>query len=243
MLYKAVITYAALAIIIPSNGIAHWGILSSFRTPCNEPRGLVGNYLVGDASTPYIYILSLKTGSVFSSFAAPGGPGAWGITSAGEEYEFHISNYSTSWIYRINTTGSVLNSFVCPLPGPAGINRRWPNLLEIVIPDKNIIAVVNALSGSLVSTIPGPGLRPTACDGYGPAFITDAGTHAVYLNGRVIIEDIEFPAGIWEGEQHPKDTERRSLYVVDAATKQIYDIRDNISVVPASLGRIKALFR
>ena len=54
---------------------------------------------------------------------------------------------------------------------------------------------------------------------------------------------MEFPTGIWEGEQHPQDTERGSLYVVDAATKQIYDIRDNISVVPASLGRVKALFK
>ena len=243
MRYKAFITYAGLAVVIPLNAFANWGILSSCPTPCAEPRGLVGNYLVGDGRTPLVYYLSLKSGSVGSSFAAPGGAGAWGITSAGGEYEFYISNYKTSRIYKITTTGSVLSSFICPLPGPAGMCRRWPNQLEIAIPDKNIIAVVNALSGSLVGTIPGPGLKPTACDGYGPAFITDAGTHAVYLKGRLIIENVEFPTGIWEGEQHPQDTERGILYVVDAATKRIYDIRDNISVVPSSVGRIKALFK
>ena len=244
MAYKAVITYAALTVVIPVNAVAHWGILSSCPTPCDEPRGLLyGGYLVGDGATPYVYSLSLVTGSVFSSFPAPGGAGTWGIASAGEEYEFHISNYWTSWIYRINTTGSVLSSFVCPLPGPAGMCPRWPNQLEIAIPDKNIIAVVNTLSGSLVSTIPGPGLKPTACSSWWADFITDAGTHAVYLNGRLIIENIEFPTGISETEQHPQDTEGQKLYVVDAATKQIYDIRDNISVAPASFGRAKALFR
>ena len=243
MRYNAVITYAALATLVTSNAIANWGILSSCPTPCTEPRGRVGNYLVGDGLTPYVYYLSLQSGSVGSSFPAPGGPGAWGITSGEEENEYYISNYETSTIYKINTTGSVLSSFVCPLPGPAGMCRRWPNQLEIAIPDKNIIAVANVLSGSLVSTIHGPGLKPTACDGYGPGFIPDAGTHAVSLNRRLIIEHIQFPTGLGEGEQHPQDTERGSLYVVDAATKQIYDIRSNISVVPASLGRVRALFR
>jgi hypothetical protein len=239
---KVIISVTVLAAAVGFNAAANWGIVSSCPTPCAEPRGLDGNYLVGDGLTPLIYYLSLKSGSVGSSFAAPGGAGAWGITRAAEEYEFYVSNYKTSRVYKITTTGSALSSFNCPLPGPAGINSRWPNLLEIAIPSMNVIAVVNRVTGSLVSTVRGPGLSPTACSGWSAAYITDAGTHGLYASGRLVIENIEFPTGVWKGEEPPRDTGPHEYYIVDGATRQIYTIYSDAAVAPASLGKVKALF-
>ena len=242
MPYKAVITFAALATLVTSNAMANWGVVSSCPTPCDEPRGLDGSYLVGDGLSPYVYSVSLKTGSVFSSFPAPGGPGAGGIAYITEE-NFLLSNHLTSWIYKMTKTGSVLRSFRCPLPGPAGIGYAYGTRLEVAIPSMNVIAVVNPITGSLVRTISGPGLKPTACSGWGAEFITDAGTHAVYLDRRRIIEGIETPTGIWY-EQSQSDTEAYwFVFIVDAATKHIYEYNDNIAVAPASLGRVKALFQ
>ena len=165
MPYKAVITFAALATLVTSNAMANWGVVSSCPTPCDEPRGLDGSYLVGDGLSPYVYSVSLKTGSVFSSFPAPGGPGACGIAYITEE-NFLLSNHLTSWIYKMTKTGSVLRSFRCPLPGPAGIGYAYGTRLEVAIPSMNVIAVVNPITGSLVRTISGPGLKPTACSGW-----------------------------------------------------------------------------
>jgi len=57
-----------------------------------------------------------------------------------------------------------------------------------------------------------------------------------------MITGIEIPSGLF-GYNYIKDTEAHmGLYVVDAATKYIYNYEDNAPVAPASLGRIKALF-
>jgi hypothetical protein len=187
--------------------------------------------------------MHIGNGSVFSSFPAPGGPGAWGISDADVEYELYLSNNRTSWIYKTYTNGSILSSFKCPLPGPAGIGYAYDTRLEVAIPSMNVIAVVNPQTGSLVSTIRGPGQNPTACAGWGAEFITDAGMHAVYFKSRRIIEGIETPTGIWY-QQSQSDTEAYwFVFIVDAATKHIYEYNDNVAVVPASLGRVKALFK
>jgi len=232
---------AALCLAVPLVAAANWGVVSSCPTPCAEPRGLVGDYLVGDAATPYVYSVSLTSGSVFSSFAAPGGPGAWGITDAGRD-GFYLSNNLTSWIYEITTSGSVLSSFKCPLPGPADMGYSWSTRLELTIPDMNVLAIVNPENGSLVATFAGPGLRPTSCAGYRAVFITDVETHKVYHGGRPVIEGIETPTGIFYQEwidTYPT----YDVFIVDGATKHIYFYQDNVAVVPASLGRVRALFK
>lgn len=233
---------AGLAVVVPFGAAANWGLISSCPTPCPEPRGLVGNYLVGDGSTPFVYYLSLTNGSVFSSFAAPGGPGAWGITQPGEN-KFYLSNNLTSWIYKITSSGSVLSSFRCPLAGPADMGYPGSTRLEVPIPDMNVIAVINPQTGSLVATFAGPGLRPTSCGCYGWKYVADAGTHSVYINGKPIIEGINSPTGMWGIETTSDTGYKTELFIVDAATKHIFRYRDNVAVVPASLGRVKGLFR
>jgi len=242
MLRYGAAALAGLVVAVPLVAAAHWGVVSSCPAPCAEPRGLVGSYLVGDGATPFIYHISRISGSVFSSFAAPGGPGAWGITDAGEN-GFYLSNNLTSWIYEITKSGSVLSSFKCPLPGPADMGSSWSTRLELTVPDMNVLAIVNPQNGSLVSTFAGPGLRPTSCADYGWRYVADAGTHSVYFKGRLIIEGIESPAGMWGIETIFDTWFRHELFVVDAATKHIFCCHDNVAVIPASLGRIKALFK
>ena len=236
------VVLAGFVVVAPSAAVANWGLVASCPTPCTEPRGLVGNYLVGDGATPYVYYLSLTNGSVFSSFAAPGGPGAWGITSAGEN-KFYLSNNQTSWIYEITKSGSVLSSFKCPLPGPADMGYSWSTRLELTIPDMNVLAIVNPERGSLVATFPGPGLRPTSCTYYGWGYVADAGTYSVYEEGRPIIEGIESPTGIWVSFTTSDTKFKTELFIVDTATKHIFCCHDNVAVIPASLGRIKTLFQ
>ncbi len=245
---KVILTYAALAvfaIVSPFNAAADgWRVLSSCPAPCAEPRGLFLFYLVGDGPAPHIYEVNPKTGSLDSSFPAPGGPGAWGITRAEEEHEFYLSNYRTSWIYKVTTTGSVLSSFLCPLPGPAGIYYAAANRLEITIPDINVIAAVNPTEGYLIIAFRGPGLRPTSCVYEKWGFVGDAGTHTVYSAREYpIITGIETPSGLSYYEYIQDNGASGGLYIVDAATKYIYNYEDDAAVTPASLGRVKALFR
>jgi len=242
---KVTLAFAVFAVVSAFNAAADgWYVVSSCPAPCAEPRDLFRFYLVGDGPTPHVYEVDPKTGSLDSSFPAPGGPGAWGITRAEEEYEFYLSNYRTSWIYKITTTGSVLSSFRCPLPGPAGIDGGSSTRLEVAIPDMNVVAAVNPTEGYLISAFRGPGLRPTSCvyDNWG--YVGDARTHTIYyLRQYPIITGIETPSGMSHYER-PLDTEGGyGLYIVDAATKYIYNYEPNAAVGPASLGRVKALFR
>ena len=58
-----------------------------------------------------------------------------------------------------------------------------------------------------------------------------------------IITGIEEPVGL-SAYKYINDTPPgMGLYVVDAATKYIYNCEDNAPVTPASLGRVKALFQ
>ncbi len=243
---KRVITAACCVGFIVNAAMAYtWHLVGSYPVPVPNPRGYrvsspFSGYIVDAGSIPYIYHFRLRTGSIVSSFPAPGGAGTWGI--AGFVGNSYISNNWTSWIYEVTTYGSVVSSFRCPIDGPADMNLRWfPSDLYIAIPDRNIIAVVDETTGSLVSTFKAPGSRPTACCGYQTTLIADAATHTIYENGVPVITGIETPVGADEESTTDNDYVV-TLYVVDDATDRIYLYNKTVAVVPASLGRVKALF-
>jgi hypothetical protein len=248
-MFSKVISFAAAFFTVTPGAFAAWYVVSSCPAPCAEPRDITPiakGYLVGDGPTPYIYEVSFKTGSVYSSFPAPGGEGAWGITEGPGENTLYLSNYVTSRVYRITTTGSVIGSYVCPLSGPAGISWGAAKQIELTIPSLNVVAALDAKEGYLISAFRGPGVRPTACLGEYGEYLGDAGTHTVYYRPKStwypIITDIETPVGL-SAYRYINDTEPSTgLYIVDAATKYIYNYEDNAPVSPASLGRVKALF-
>jgi len=120
------------------------------------------------------------------------------------------------------------------------MDLRWyPSDLYIAIPDRNIIAVVDEDTGSLVSTFKAPGSRPTACCGYGTLLVADAATHTIYEDGVPVITGIATPVGADDNFTLDYDY---WVYVVDDATDHIYRYERVTAVIPASLGRVKALF-
>ena len=219
---------------------------ASYPTPGPNPRGYWSGgpdagYIVMDGANPRVYHYWWEQSSVLSSFPAPGGLGAWGIARK-PGGGFFVTNNRTSWIYETTTQGSIVNSFRCPLDGPADCEFAWPGFI-VAIPDRNIIALLNYTTGSLIRTYAGPGRRPIGCGGYAHFYVSDSATHTVYEDGVPVITGIQTPVGFsyaW-GMAPPYDWH---LYIVDDATDHYYCyIRSVSAVEPASLGRVKALFK
>jgi len=152
----------------------------------------------------------------------------------------------------MTTVGSVISSFLSPIGSPAGLSYTADyslagTYLFVAIPDQNYIAVLNSTTGSLMKTYPAPGLHPTACGGiyYGSNFyVTDDYTHSVYLSSMPVITGIQTPVGFsfWANT----NDEIKWVYVVDDATDYIYQYYTAEyynDAEPASLGKVKALFR
>ncbi len=239
---------ALLSFCLAAAGYAGvWKLEGSYPTPGPNPRGYSSThyeagYMVMDGAVPRVYYYSWLTGSIVSSFQAPGGRGTWGV------YYLHpdlfITNNLTSWIYKTTTQGSVIASFRCPLDGPGdlGLKGYSPLGLLVAIPDRNAIALLDLTTGSLIQTYAGPGTRPTAACGSAHIYVADADTHTIYENGVPIIRGIQNPVGLgsaWFMEP-PYDLE---IYVIDDATDRYYYYRwSGSGIGPASLGRVKALF-
>ena len=232
---------------------APWDLVCSWPAPGPNPKGfsIFGGSTVEGTIYPYIYQTNTQ-GSIYNSFPAPGGAGAWGLVYDAGPYCFWLSNNRTSWIYKITTLGSLVSSFASPLPGPAGMDRIGDSnptgyWLFVAFPALNVIGEINQNTGSLIETFPAPGLHATACGGpdYGYSFyVTDDYTHAVYKNGAPVITNLQAPVGF--SYVACVDGEVLDIFIVDDATDYIYQymVDDYYNAAsPASLGRIKALFR
>ena len=241
----AILLAACVAAAVIVGGAAAIELLGTYATPCSQPRGyafsgLYTGWLVDGAGAGRVYNVQWTTGSVTASFAAPGGVGAWGLcTALGRT--LYLSNNRTSYIYRMTTTGSVMGSCRCPLDGPADMSWAYAgNYAYVAIPARNVVAAVNVDTGSLIRTHAGPGKRAVSCAGSSGAYVGDADTHTVYLDGKSLITGIASPLGLEEVSTYVDAT---YLYVVDDATDRMYMYHSGLPVTPASLGRVKVLFR
>jgi hypothetical protein len=193
-------------------------------------------------TNPYVYFYWWTRSSIISSFPAPGGAGAWGI-AYGPTSRFFITNNRTSWIYEATTLGSVVNSFRCPFSGPADCEFAWPGFI-VAIPNQNIVALLNYTTGSLLGTYRGPGSRPTGCGGYAHFYVADSGTHTVYEDGVPVVTGTQAPTGFSYTWSMAPPYDIRFYLIDDATDRYYYYIRaSETSVDPASLGRVKALFK
>jgi hypothetical protein len=244
MMRRLLIVLISAATFAPAG--AAWELVASFRSPITDPHGYAADsmqsgWINSGGSVPYVNRVHLGTGSIMSSFPAPGGAGASGVANR-SGFILYISNNRTSWIYEVTETGSLYSSFPCPVPGPADLDvDEGLHYLYIAIPARNIIAVVNPTTGSLLSSFAGPGSRPTGCCGYGMTLIADSATHIIYENGRPVITGIQTPVGIDDAHTLGQDI-GYFMWVVDAATGYIYRYDNWVGTDPASLGRVKALF-
>jgi hypothetical protein len=233
-----------LPVAISAANASTWSLFGSYPSPVTDARGYGASswqsgWTITGSATPYVIRVHVFTGSILACFPAPGGAGASGV-AYDIGYALFISNSRTSWIYKTTTGGSLYRSFPCPVPGPADLDIRGFDLY-VAIPDRNIIAVVNSTTGSLLSTFKGPGSRPTACCGYGITMISDSATHTIYEDGIPVIRGIQTPVGMDDYYTLGQDIDH-SIWIVDAATNYIYRYDTSVDVGPASLGRIKALF-
>ena len=110
-----------LAGIVTATG---WIIVSSYPAPAPNARGVAFNAPYGlsvlcDGTPPRVY--SVHKPSEYISLAVP--TGAWGLSRWREwGTDLVVSNYNTSYIYRLTTTGSVISSFRCPRDHPADMS-------------------------------------------------------------------------------------------------------------------------
>jgi hypothetical protein len=239
------VALAGASLFVGEAGASGWLIIASYPAPAPNARGVAFNAPFGlsvlcDGSPPRVY--SVFKPSEYISFAVP--KGAWGLTRWREwGADLVVSNYNTSYIYRLTTTGSVIASFRCPRDRPAdlsgGIYGKY-----VAIPEENLALEITT-TGSVVSSFRGPGTRLTGIQAEGgKAVIGDPQTHKVYFLGwgsANLTSPVGVEASIRTGQPPPY----AQVMVVDGATNYIYYFEwfGHEAVGPASLGGVRALFK
>jgi hypothetical protein len=241
----ATLAGAAVLCLAAAAGASGWGIAYSIPAPAPNARGFSGwgpfDYSVlCDGSPPRVY--DLFNAANYVTLNVPSGVwglGDWlggGIT---------VSNYTNSYIYHLTSTGSVISSFRCPKDHPADISTR-PWGLFVAFPEENLALELTS-NGSILGSFAGPGTRLTAiqADGWPLQYICgDPATHRVYFKdyGELPLAQ---PSAIWATIKLGDDLPIDWFMVLDSAAQYVYVVwwRGPEAVTPASLGRVKALFR
>jgi hypothetical protein len=241
---KVLIVMALTLAITASASASGWDIAASYPAPAPNARSISfdtpGGYCVlCDGSPPRIY--KLNEPSKYVNLGIP--KGAWGLSAWSSRDTFTVSNYNTNHIYTLTTTGSVLSSFRCPKDHPADLSGGYYKRY-VAIPEENV-ALELTTGGSVVSSFRGPGTRLTAINANFPTdgVVGDPATHRVYFLGFGTAA-LEAPVGAWADRKTDAEPPYTFVWIVDATTNYIYKFSGAPvpAVVPASFGRVKALF-
>lgn len=247
----AALTAAAGAQVWPPRRVA------SFPAP-PEAIALACEYeplyaLVG-GKAPTVLVLDRSNGSMTGSFSIPVPNGARGIATTGSWPPYlWVSNRLNGLLYRLDTSGSVLASFPCPGGKPYGLGGYLygggpdRGYLTVSCRDENQILRVNPTTGSLDSSFPGPA---TAVIGYDESLAVDRYSCSLYWIVHKEWEILDTlpsrPLGVTTACQGTTDGGMGSLdgFVLcrDGFIYHYYGVNGD-AVAPASLGRVKALFR
>jgi hypothetical protein len=221
-----------------------WFVVASFPAPAPNARGIApdapyGISVLCDGTPPRVY--NLAKPSEYISLAVP--KGAWGLSKWYHLGDIVVSNYNNSYIYGLNTNGSVISSFRCPKNHPADLSGLWGKFF-VAIPDDNL-ALELTTAGSIISSFRGPGTLLTAIDANDErrAVLGDPATHKVYFLGHGSIT-IAAPVGLWS-DRRTSPPPYTFVWVVDAATNWVYyiDSTSEEGIVAGSFGRVKGLFK
>jgi hypothetical protein len=210
-------------------------------------------YALAGGAAPKVFTLSHENGSITGSFNIPVPNGARGIAATGYGPEnIWVSNSLNGFLYRLTAGGSLVGSFACPGGTPYGLGGYLygfgpnPGYLTVSCRDENQILRVNPTTGSLVSSFGGPA---TAVIGYDDWLAVDNDTSYLYWNYYGSWEVIDtLPARPWGVATGVMGTTDQAIGVssfVLCHDGYIYCYRGTAggAVAPASLGRVKALFR
>ena len=208
--------------------------------------------LVGGAE-PTVFTLNHWNGSITGSFAIAVPNGARGIAPTGYGPEnIWVSNRLNGYLYRLNKGGSLLSSFGCPGGTPYGLGGSLygfgpnPGYLMVSCRDENHVLRVNATTGSLTSSFTGPA---TAVIGYDDWMAVDRNSDSLYWNYYGSWEILDtLPARPWGVATSVEGTTDGAIAVSSYVLCHngyiyLYEGTKSDAVAPASLGRVKALFR
>ncbi len=198
-------------------------------------------------TTPTVYELTTE-GSVKASFRVPVGSGARGLTYDRYANDWlWVSNRINGYIYRLTTAGSLLASFRCPLGPPYGLgytlyNPRHGRGLFAACREQNLVARLDPTTGSLLATFAGPAAAVVAYDDFFAADRNSNNLYWDYYGSWQVLDRLPArPYGVGAWVEWPTDV-WVYLYVL-CANGFIYRYYGVTGVAPASLGRVKALFR
>jgi hypothetical protein len=227
-------------------------LIGSFAAPPGALDIALGDgllYALVDGSPPAVYELEYGSGSIAGTFALRVPRGARGISY--DWYprpRFYVGNRINGYIYKIRMDTPIVSSFLCPVAAPYGITYsyvywRHGSGVFAACRDENLIARINPTTGELLSTFAGPA---TAVIGFDYCIALDRYTPFLYWdyygNWQILDTLPARPLGVAVGlEQRPYDEGVRG-YVL-CRDGYIYYYYGYITVAPASLGRVKALFR
>jgi hypothetical protein len=206
-------------------------------------------YALAGGATPTVFTLNYWNGSITGSFGIRVPDGARGIATTGySPTHIWVSNRLNRFLYRLNTSGSVLGSFACPGGTPYGLGgyrfayQPDNGYLTVSCRDENHVLRINHTTGSLVSSFRGPA---TAVIGYDEWLAVDLNTNYLYWNyyGSWQVLDT-LPARPWGVATNVMWTTGTGIrgYVL-CHDGYIYHYSGYTAVAPASLGRVKALYR
>jgi hypothetical protein len=238
-----VIIITALAVTAAGASATTWRLLASYAAPAPNVRGCSWGddpryYVLTDGSPPRIWGFYVSEPHFRNPISIDLPAGAWGIEFYPRLNEFWVTHHNNSYIYRLSTTGSLLSSFRCPKDHPADIAMgvfSKVNDVAVAIPDENLVLYMTT-TGSIVSSEPGPGSRVTAA----ALAVGDEGTHTVYTwDGNF---PIHAPGGVVSATH--QGNRYYHVWVTDMTsnTYQFWGHDPEPAVLPASLGRVKALF-
>jgi len=221
-----------------------WTLTGSVASPAADARGICYDtpYVLSvlcDGTVPRIYNLSNPT----QYLTLPIPSGVWGLTPGGGG--IWVSNRSNNYIYNLTAAGSLLSSFQCPKNGPADLSRGYAGDICVAIPAENRFYDLSS-AGSIVASYAGPGSYLTGIEISNPvtdAIFGDPQTHKVYVLGYGSFA-FNNPVSV-TGARTTRLAEWDPVVVIDGSSNYIYYYRfyGQQAVVPASLGKVKAVYR
>jgi hypothetical protein len=187
-------------------------------------------------------------GSVVGSFNVAVPNGARGLTFRRyPDMRMWVGNRLNGYIYAMTTSGSLISSFLCPGGKPYGLgfsmyNPTHGSGLYASCRDENLIVRMDQTTGSLLSSFAGPG---SAVIGYDDWLCVDRDSNYIYWDyyrdWRILATLPVRPYGVGTGVLWPTDQLVHGFVL--GRNGYIYYYRGYSAVAPASLGRVKALFR
>ena len=232
-------------VLVAAAAFAAGSIISSFRSPSEYVSGMAYHspYLYHGSQRTVNINVTTTTGSLVRRIRAL--TAIWDVDFTGTY--FWVSTWTSPyWVYRLTSTGSVMGSFRGPARG-YGITYDG-RYLWYSSPDAGNMVWQLTTAGSVVSSFKGPGSYNGGLDWDSRGYLwlcdwpgSGGGVFRMTTVGSVVESYRPIPAGrrpsgcAWDGNY---------VWYCTYNSRYVYQLDTVItSIVPASLGKVKALFR